>query len=131
MHASGLRGIGISATVLAVFGVLATAAQTQTQTNAAPPDLSPHFDIGWYHMGDMAAVPGLPGPVHDDPAHPYISNAIARGGQSNYPIADLSDPNLTHWAKDIMKKDNDEVLAGRSPTRHTSPARPRASPISI
>ena len=33
--------------------------------------------------------------------------------QPTYRIADLTNPNLTPWAKEIMKKDNDEVIAGK------------------
>jgi hypothetical protein len=53
--------------------------------------------------------------VSNDPAHPYISNGIANrtGQQPNYRVGDLSNPNVKQWAKDIMKKDNDEVLKGK------------------
>jgi len=83
------------------------------QPNAAPPDLS-SGDAAWYHFGpEIAAVPGFPGPgpVHDDPAYHHVNNTEA--GQASYRIGDLSDPNLTQWAKDIMKKDNDEVIHGK------------------
>src|SRR6202035_1870781 len=46
-----------------------------------------------------------------DPAHPFVPNGT--GKQPTYRVADLSNPNLKQWAKDIMKKDNDEVLAGK------------------
>ena len=36
-----------------------------------------------------------------------------QGKQPTYRIADLSNPNLKQWAKDLMKTDNDEVLAGK------------------
>ena len=35
------------------------------------------------------------------------------GVQPSYRIADLSNPNLKPWVKEQMKKDNDEVLAGK------------------
>ena len=56
-------------------------------------------------------VPGSPSPIADDPAHPHVANNT--GKQPAYRIADLTNPNLMQWAKDIMKKDNDEVLAGK------------------
>lgn len=83
------------------------------QPGIAPPDLMSH-EAAWYHFGpEITAVPGFsgPGPVRDDPAYPHVNNTDA--GQASYRIADLSDPNLTQWAKDIMKKDNDEVLHGK------------------
>jgi hypothetical protein len=49
--------------------------------------------------------------VSNDPAHPYIANGT--GAQPSYRIADLSNPNLRPWVKERMKKDNDEVLAGK------------------
>src|SRR6266853_1362103 len=61
--------------------------------------------------GELIAVPGSPGPLHQDPAYPFVGNG--QGKQPTYRIADLSNPNLKQWAKDVMKKDNDEVLAGK------------------
>ena len=40
-------------------------------------------------------------------------SATTRGTQPTYRIADLSNPNLKPWVKERMKKDNDEVLAGK------------------
>jgi hypothetical protein len=52
-----------------------------------------------------------PGPVTQDPAHPFVPNGV--GKQPTYRIADLTNPNLKPWAKEHMKKENDEVLAGK------------------
>jgi len=95
---------------LAVFAgaALATAAAAQK----APPDFSSN-DVGWIAIeGDFAQIPGSgPALVRNDPAHPYVVNGT--GGQPSYRIADLTNPNLKPWAKERMKKDNDEVLAGK------------------
>ena len=53
-----------------------------------------------------------PPPIHQDPAHPYVGNNNA-GKQPTYRIGDVSNPNLKQWAKDVMTKDNAEVLAGK------------------
>jgi hypothetical protein len=86
----------------------------------AQPGYVPQFHkgpLGWQHAfgGDFPPVPGSALPVWNDPAHPFISNEMARINrmQSNYRIGDISNPNLKQWAKDVMKKDNDEVLAGK------------------
>jgi len=52
--------------------------------------------------------------VISDPAHPYINNLLARriGAQPTFRVADLSNPNIKPWAKEIMKRENDKVLAG-------------------
>jgi hypothetical protein len=85
------------------------------QQKAAPPDFSWNNQVGW--LGDrgggpnFSAVPGTVPPVGDDPAHPFVPNGVGR--QPTYRIADLTNPNLKPWVKERMKKDNDEVLAGK------------------
>ena len=78
----------------------------------APLDLS-SGDTGWVSAGgEWIAKPGSPPPVGFDPAHPYVPNNI--GKQPTFRIADLNNPNLTQFAKDGLKKSNDEVLAGKA-----------------
>jgi len=95
---------------------LALAVSGATAQNAAPPDFSSNGTAWQTPNGtDFIPVPGSPPLVANDPAHPYVSNGVAirTGTQPTYRIADLSNPNLKQWAKDVMKKDNDEVLAGK------------------
>ena len=75
-------------------------------------------------IGALLPVPGSPKPIGQDPAHRYISNdkSGVTGRQPTQRISDISNPNLKQWAKDVMKKDNDEVLAGNSPSRRVPPA---------
>ena len=88
------------------------------QQNAAPPDFSSN-QFGWVGVGGgfgaggavFSPVPGQLPPVADDPAHPFVPNGT--NAQPTYRIADLSNPNLKPWVKEHMKKDNDEVLAGK------------------
>src|SRR5437762_3429479 len=61
--------------------------------------------------GELNAIAGIPGPMVDDPGYPFVPNG--RGAQPTFRIADLSTSNLKQWAKDIMKKDNDEVVGGK------------------
>jgi hypothetical protein len=80
---------------------------------AAVPDFSSN-QAAWQtpNGGEFVAVPGSPAPLRQDPAHPFVGNG--QGKQPTYRIADLSNAsNLKQWAKDVMKKDNDEVLAGK------------------
>ena len=86
------------------------------QTGKAVPDFSSNGTAWKGPNGvNFIAVPGSPPPVTNDPEHPHISNGEANrsGVQPTYRIADLSNPNLKQWAKDVMKKDNDEVLEGK------------------
>ena len=110
---STARLLAGSTAILAAAVLVAGAA---AQTPPSPPDFSSN-QTAWQtgNGGDFIPVPGSPGPILSDPAHPYINNAIARrtGQQPNYRIGDITNPNLKQWAKDVMKKDNDEVLAGK------------------
>ena len=96
------------AAVLAAFPIISAA-----QQNAAPPDFSSNF-AGWVGIGGggpgYEAVAGTIPPVASDPAHPFVPNG---GGQPTFRIADLTNPNLMPWVKDSMKKDIDEILAGK------------------
>src|SRR5689334_15775208 len=86
---------------------------------ASAPAQSAHPDFsftGWmneatFEGGELIPVEGSPPLFRQDPAHPFVPNN--RGAQPTYRIADLSNPNVKQWAKDVMKKDNDEVLAGK------------------
>ena len=96
---------------------LAGPAPAQQGTTSAPPVFSPTARTAWVGIGIGAflPVPGSPKPIGQDPAHRYVSNdeAGVTGEQPTQRISDIGNPNLKQWAKDIMKKDNDEVLKGK------------------
>ena len=98
----------LAGSLLAVCAVGASA-----QPTSAIPDFSSNLTAWAGGIGvDFAAVPGSPPPNHQDPAHPFVPNGT--GAQPTYRIADLAaNENLKDWAKDVMKKDNDEVLKGK------------------
>jgi hypothetical protein len=108
--ASTARLLAGSTVIIATAFVLGAMAQTA----GSVPDFTSN---GWKTANgtDFIPVPGSPPLVTNDPAHPYVSNGVANrtGQQPNYRIGDLSNPNLKQWAKDAMKKDNDEVLRGK------------------
>src|SRR5579871_179821 len=83
----------------------------------APPVFSPTARTAWVGIGigALLPVPGSPKPIGQDPAHRYISNdeSAVTKEQPTQRISDTSNPNLKQWAKDLMKKDNEEVLAGK------------------
>ncbi|HEY4266076.1 MAG TPA: hypothetical protein VGM72_12215 [Micropepsaceae bacterium] len=108
--------------------IAAIAASAAAAQSPDPPDFS-SATAGWLTpiAGDFAAVPGSPGPIVSDPAHPFLNNVEARerGITPSYRIADLSNPNLKSETKGAMKKDIDEVLAGKiaySPSTSCTPA---------
>jgi hypothetical protein len=98
--------------ILTGSAMLATAAAAQH--NESVPDFSSNL-AGWVATTpEFLPVAGAPGPVTGDPAHPYINNATARrlGTQPTYRVAALNNPNIKSWAKEVMKRENDKVLAG-------------------
>src|SRR6516162_5041609 len=123
---SGWLLAGSALTVLVCTG-LSTAVAAQQK--AAPPNFSSN-QFGWVRVGqggpDFDAVAGKVPPVTNDPAHPFVNNGT--GAQPTYRIADLSNPNLKPWVKEHMKKDNDEVLAGKIGFTPRSSCRPAGVP---
>src|SRR6516165_3110590 len=100
---------------------------------AQTPDKIPDFSGGgWRTRGGeiFIPVPGAPEPTGNDSAHPYIHNVDARrlGVQPTFRISDLNNPNIKQWAKDLMKKDNDEVLGGKTAYTPGSSCRPYGVP---
>ena len=101
------RFLSGAAMALSFVAAAALAAQNNAGT---PPDFSAN-NTGWVSVGtDWVGVPGGPQPVKDDPSHPYVPNGT--GKQSTFRVADLSNPNLTDFAKAELKKANDMVLRG-------------------
>jgi len=99
-----------------LVGMMAAAdvVQAMAQQKAAPPDFSSN-NVGWVGLNGGGPFfepgPGQIPPVTQDPAYPFVPNGVGR--QPTYRIADLTNPNLKAWVKERMKKDNDEVLAGK------------------
>ncbi len=109
-----------------IAGTFVTAAVAAPQSS--PPDFSlASSDTGWVALGgDFLPVAGSPTPLVQDPAHPFVGNNT--GAQPTYRIADLSHSNLKPWVKERMKKDNDEVLAGKIAYTARSSCRPAGIP---
>lgn len=119
-------------------GVIACFALQGQTANSSIPDFAPDDHTSWYPDrpdGDNFLPPESgPGPIVQVKDLPYVPNAgfvtddpqLARkyprqGGDDfasthpTYRIADLSNPILQPWAREQMKKDNDEVRAGKVP----------------
>ena len=100
-----------------LVGLVSVPSATQVSAQSAPPDFG---STGWLNQGtfeDGELIPVEGSPLfQQDPARPFISNRVAgrTGKQPTYRLADLSsNPNVKPWAKELMKKDNDEVIAGK------------------
>jgi hypothetical protein len=102
----------IVAGLLCASVALSPAHAQNAPAKVAPPDLS-SGDTGWISAGgEWIPRPGSPPPVSFDPAHPNVPNNT--GKQPTFRIANLDNPNLTQFAKDGLKRSNDEVLAGKA-----------------
>ena len=83
---------------------------------AAPPNFAPNPTVGWYNYSRQFMPPSSgPGPVVQDPEHPFVTNDEYRvtGRQPTQQLADLSNPILQPWARDVIAKRNALVLAGK------------------
>src|ERR1700730_5669214 len=108
-----MRSIGLKLCISIWMTVACATVSSQAQQKSNPPDFSSNR-AGWAALErgpTFAAVPGQVPPVTSDPAHPYVPNGTGR--QPSYRIGDLGNPNLRPWGKERMKRDNDEVLAGK------------------
>lgn len=113
-------------TAVAVAGICGAALLPASAAgDSSPPDFS-KAGFGWASMGgqngrignDFIPVAGSPAPVTWDLAHPYVPNNV--GKQPTWRVADLTNPNLTPWAKDGLKKSNDMIAGGFAMYNRTS-----------
>jgi hypothetical protein len=79
------------------------------------PLFSPDATIGWQLSDDdFISPPSGPGPVVSDPAHPYISfYRFPRNPNPTFRVADVSNPILQPWAREALRKANEESLSGK------------------
>jgi len=102
----------VSVVLLAGAFIPAAAAQNASSGTASAPNFA-SMTSAWLAMGtDFKEVPGSPAIVTNDAAHPHFGNQ--QGRQSSFRFADLNNPNLTDFAKQSLKKTNDEVLRGKA-----------------
>ncbi len=113
-----MSGFAVKArAVSAVTVLLCIGAAPALAASASPPDFAPNPSVSWIRIGEAVfkPPPNGPGPVTDDPAHPTISNDDLRrtGRQPTFPVADLSNPILQPWVREVLRKRNADVLAGK------------------
>src|SRR5579863_3420128 len=75
------------------------------------PNFASNPNVGWIASGkgfgvDFVQPASGPGPVTNDPAYPYLTNAEATRlrRQPTYRVADLTNPILKPWAVAQMRK---------------------------
>jgi hypothetical protein len=124
------RNAFLAAGVLSGLSLMAAGAIHAAEGGGSMPDFSSN-DAAWVLTnGDYIAVPGGPSPTRNDPAHPYVTNNAFRasGAQPSFRVADLANPNIKPWAKEIMKRENDKVLSGGMPYGARSSCMPAGVP---
>jgi hypothetical protein len=95
---------------------LAGSASFTAMAQGTPPNFAPNAGIGWYAYNRLFIAPASgPGPVLQDPTRPYVSNDEFRvtGKQPTERVADLNSPILLPWARDVVRKRNELILAGK------------------
>jgi hypothetical protein len=119
------NGMGCAvASAVCLIGSLSFSAAAE----GAPPNFAPDSNIGWYAYNRIFIPPASgPGPMQQDPAHPYVSNDEFRvtGRQPTQHLADLSNPILQPWARDVVRKRNELVLSGKSVATPTASCWPK------
>ena len=112
-----LRHAGnFSGSVLAGAACLAASLSFSALAQGTPPNFAPDASVGWYAYNRIFIPPASgAGPVQQDPAHPYVSNDEFRvtGRQPTQQLADLNNPILQPWAREVVRKRNELVLSGK------------------
>src|SRR5712672_240627 len=110
------HGGNFTAGVLVGMFSLAAGSGFPAMDQSAPPNFAPDRNVGWYAYNRIFIPPASgAGPVQQDPGHPYVTNDEFRvtGRQPTDQLADLSAPILTPWAREVVRKRNALVLAGK------------------
>jgi hypothetical protein len=110
------RYAGYLTGVLAGAVYVAEGLSLSAVAQGAPPNFAPDAGVGWYAYDRQFILPASgPGPVRQDPAHPYVSNDEFRvtGRQPTQQLADLNNPILQPWARDVVRRRNEIVLSGK------------------
>jgi hypothetical protein len=65
-------------------------------------------------FNDYTSPASGPGPVTDDPGHPFVNNEVSRitGKQPTFRVANLNDPNLKPWVIEALREANERALSG-------------------
>jgi len=99
----------------AAFGI--AQGQGASVQNAAIPNFAPAAEMGWLKAGDgdeFLPLDAGPDPVIFDTSIHFDKNiTVTPGNNRPAKVGALSNPILQPWVVERMKKDNDEVLAGK------------------
>jgi hypothetical protein len=123
-----------------MFAVAALYPVQAAKDKAGPPVFSPSGDVGWIAFrGGFIPPPSGPGPVKDDPAHPFVTGEVSDPYvpdpvkytgpvQPTFPVADINSPILQPWAKEQLRKQNERTLLGKPAYGPSASCRPAGVP---
>ena len=104
---------GILAGVVFVAGSVGV---SSLAADTSPPVFTPTPSSGWFsYTREWISPASGPGPVQPDPSHAHVTNDEYRisGKQPTFPMGDPNSPILQPWAREVVKKRNDRIQAGR------------------
>ena len=121
----------VAGSCLLAGSVLLAGAASAVWAQNAKTNAIPDFyqdGIGWVTRSNDFFPPksGL-GPVMSDPDHPYVMES-SPGRPQTFRVADLSHPALMPWVRAALKRQNDEVLAGKPLYTVANSCRPAGVP---
>ena len=98
-----------------LLGAALTAALALGAPKGDAADEIPNFagaELGWLLQGgiDFKPIPGMQAPISYDPAYPQLGQGNQRGVMER--MSDAENANLKPWAKEVMRKYNQDVLNG-------------------
>ena len=110
------RSAKFAGSVLAGLVSLVGSSGISALAQGAPPNFATNPSVGWYAYNRLFIPPASgAGPVVQDPTRPYVTNDDFRvtGKQPTERVADLNNPILQPWVRDVLRKRKELVLSGK------------------
>jgi hypothetical protein len=123
-----MSGHGGNFTAGALVGVVCLAGSFSAMAQGTQANFAPDRNIGWYAYNRVFIAPASgAGPVLQDPSRPYVTNDEFRvtGRQPTQRVADLNNPILQPWTREVLRKHNELILAGKSVPSPTASCWPK------
>ena len=111
-HAGNFTRVILAGAVCAV-GSLSVSA---IAAGVSPPNFAPGPSAAWFaYKREFIAPKSGPGPVMQHPKYPRVTNDDYRatGKQPTFAFADIDNPILQPWARDVIRKQNELVASGK------------------
>jgi hypothetical protein len=97
----------------------------------ARPNFAPNPSAAWFaYKREFIAPASGPGPVMQHPKYPRVTNDDYRvtGQQPTFAFADIDNPILQPWAREVIRKQNEVVSSGKPAYSHHASCYPVGIP---